>query len=519
MRLLVILITLAAFAVTLPLLIGLPTSSAASTHDDEIRLREALPQQAPTPIPLDVVEQAPPEVVARMVDEAPLEERVRLMEEMSVAKAVAVMDLLEPTVAGPIFEQIAIARAAEVMGGMETARASAVMDLLSTARAAEMVGAMELARSADIWSFMQPVRAGLVFDETPTNWATEVVKTVPEERLLPRLPEASATKLWEIPLQVLLDNLPSVHVMHLDFWNQPRVDPGLPEPVGTDLSPTKSSYTLPRVGEGKWALLVGSPVPIERVWGRFRRPQADIQIIVEQLDRKPPDLPDFPAGQVVNTFLDISLENSDPEDLFLAAAVVSVEKSWLDANQVHKWSVQFNRFDEARSAWVPFPTKRVRDDQQRISFAIVVPGFSRLAITGSRALPPQDFSVTDLSISPASPKERDEITISVQVTNGGTSRASYPVNLWLDHFIEGNQVVEADPGQTVSVSFSIRKPEGRYELRVERAIGELTVGPAPDARPPSVGGRSLRPGTLFGLAATAAALLLAGLYILARRQT
>ena len=428
MRLPVTLIILAAFVVALPVFDGPPTSSAASTRDER-QSRQPLPQQAPTPIPLDAVDQAPPEDVAAMVEEAPPEERVRLIEEMSTAKAIAVMDLLAPTVAGPIFQQIAVARAAEVMDGMETEQASALMDVLSTVRASEIVAAMDLATSADVWSFMQPVQAGQVFDRLPVDWATEVVKVIPEERLVPRLPEATPGKLWEIPLQILIDNLPSVHVMHLDFWNSPRVDPSLPYPVGTDLSPTKSTYTLPRADEGKWALLVGSPVPIERIWGRFRRQQADLQIIVEQLDRKPPDLPDLPAGQVVNTFLDISLENSDPEDMLLAAAVVSVEKSWLDANRVHKWSVQFNRFDEALSAWVPFPTKRVRDDQQRISFAIVVPGFSRLAITGSPSLPPQDFSVTDLSVSPASPIEGDEITIAVRVTNGGTSRATYPVNL------------------------------------------------------------------------------------------
>ena len=36
-----------------------------------------------------------------------------------------------------------------------------------------------------------------------------------------------------------------------------------------------------------------------------------------------------------------------------------VEQSWIDANNIHKWSIQFNRLDEEQNAWVPFPTKRI----------------------------------------------------------------------------------------------------------------------------------------------------------------
>jgi PGF-pre-PGF domain-containing protein len=427
---------------------------------------------------------------------------------------------LDPVFAGRLFEALDTGRAAQVLEGLETDKAAAIMDALESKRAAEIGGAMDLGKAALAWSFMQPVQAGRVLDEVPAEWTTEVVKAVPEPRLIPRLPEASAAKLWEVPVQVLMDNLPSVPV---DFWNRPEVDPSLPEPQGTDVSETMSVYTLPEARESQWALLVGSPLPIERLWAKFRRPKADLQVIFQQLKRKPIGLPDLPPEQTVNTFFDISLENSAPDDLFLAAAIVSVEKSWLNLNSVHKWSVQFNRFDENLSEWVPFPTKRVREDEQRVSFAVVVPGFSTIALTGSRTLPAQSFSVTDLSIPPASPREGEDVTVNVLVRNNGSSRATYPVNLWLNHSIMASQTAQVDAGKSSPLSFSVRTAEGVYELRVERIIGELKVGPAtaipaPQVTPPSVGGTSLAFTALLALGIVGLSLLLGGAFLTSRSK-
>ena len=88
-----------------------------------------------------------------------------------------------------------------------------------------------------------------------------------------------------------------------------------------------------------------------------------------------------------------------------AAAIAFVDKSWLDSNQVHKWSIQFSRFDENLDAWVPSPSKRIREDEDRLTFAVVVPGFSTFAITGSRDLPDLPFAIANLRVGPESPME------------------------------------------------------------------------------------------------------------------
>ena len=162
-----------------------------------------------------------------------------------------------------------------------------------------------------------------------------------------------------------------------------------------------------------------------------------------------------------------------------------VEKSWLEANEVHKWSIEFNRFDEGANRWTPFQSKRVREDSERIFFAVVVPGFSTLAITGGSGPAEQIFDVKDLKITPATPFAGQEFTIGATVTNLGTETAVYPANLWLNDNIEGVVTVNVSPGETVPFSFSATKPEGAYSVRLERIVDEFQVQAAPEE--PEVG--------------------------------
>ena len=105
----------------------------------------------------------------------------------------------------------------------------------------------------------------------------------------------------------------------------------------------------------------------------------------------PAGAPEFQSGQIVNSLFSIDIEGTQPGDVEAAHVTLFVEKSWVEANEVHKWSIQFNSFDEERNEWVPFPSKRVREDEDRIFYTVVVPGFSDIATTGSSELPEQIF--------------------------------------------------------------------------------------------------------------------------------
>ena len=225
------------------------------------------------------------------------------------------------------------------------------------------------------------------------------------------------------------------------------------------------------------------PAPIEKILGKFTKRLTDVRISVEDLTEKPAVAPAFPPEQFVNAFFSIEIENAEPQDIAAVHITFFVEKTWLEANELQKWSIRLNRFDQQAIAWVPFPSKRVGEDEERITYTVVVPGFSAFAITGSKELPAQIFQVTDLGIAPIAPRAGQEITISANVTNTSSAQAVYPANLWLDDTIEVTQLITVPAGETESIVFAVSKPEGIYRVRVERLVGEFAVGVAPTPTP------------------------------------
>jgi hypothetical protein len=268
---------------------------------------------------------------------------------------------------------------------------------------------------------------------------------------------------------------------------------------------------VPEARSDEWALVIGSPAPFTNIWAKFARPLDDLQVVLDGFGASQPvGTPDLPAGAIANSFFSISLGDVAAQDVVAAAAIAFVDKSWLDSNQVHKWSIQFSRFDEGLNSWVPSPSKRIREDAERLTFAVVVPGFSTFAITGSRDLPSLDFAVEDLHISPESPVEGEPIEVVASIGNAGAERAVYPPVLWVDGSIEAAETVSVDAGGTSEIAFVVRRPAGTYSLRLGRQIVEVSVG-APAPQPPATGGIAPTAGLLGLAGATGLLLMLAGM--------
>ena len=365
--------------------------------------------------------------------------------------------------------------AMKMIEGMSNPEVAHVFEEMGTGKVIKMMGKMDLPKASHIWGEMEPVKAGAVFEEVPDKMATQIVGILPEPTLVPRLPEVSAGKLWRIPLEVLIDNLPSVPVTHLDSWNRPDVDADLPPPVQTLVSETSTVYSLPEAREAKWALMLGSPAPFTAIWAKFKRASAEVRLRVDDLAGQPEGTPTLPRGRVSDRFLRVSLENMQADAISVVAATAFVQKSWIDANQIQKWSIQFNRLDEAANTWVPFPSKRMAEDAERVYFSVVVPGFSTLAITGSRELPEQVFTVTDLDIQPRLATPGEPITISAKVVNSGEEPAVFPADLWINQSIEATTPILVEAGGTAEFAFTVARPAGQYRVRIERALLDFTV--------------------------------------------
>jgi PGF-pre-PGF domain-containing protein len=448
------------------------------------------------------------------------EEMVRHIGGLTLDDAAATVGTMEEALAAGVMVEMDNEKSADIMGLVDSEKGALIMAEMPAELAVWMMGAMEVEKVSDMWSRVEKVKAGEIMEMVPIEIAVKVVEMISEERLVPRLPEMSPQKLWEFPLELLMEKLPGVPVMHLDSWNRPPVPADLVPAETTRSDEDVTEYALAEARESQWAVIVGSPAPIERVWARFSRPLFNVRIKVESFDERPVDTPDFPQDQIANSFFAISLEGAQPQDLMVAAAIVSVDKSWLQANQVHKWSVRFNQFDRGLGAWVPSPSKRIREDQERISFAVVVPGFSPLAITGSRSIVEPRFRVSDLEVSPESPRAGEEFTVSARVTNLSSQTAVYPAKLWLNRFVQDAENIVVAPGSSIPFSFSARKPEGVYTVRVERLIDEFIVLPSESPGPglPSVGGVSPRALSLVALMVLAVGLVSSGFALLRRSR-
>ena len=282
-------------------------------------------------------------------------------------------------------EAAPLEEAMKMIEGMSNPEIAHVFEEMGTGKVRKMMGKMDLPKASHVWGHMEPVKAGAVFEEVSDEMATQIVGVLPELTRVPRLPEVSAGKLWRIPLEVLILNLPSVPVTHLDSWNRPDVDADLPPPVQTLVSETSTVYSLPEAREAKWALMLGSPAPFTAIWAKFKRASAEVR------------------------------------------------------------------------------------------FSVVVPGFSTLAITGSRELPEQFFTVTDLDFQPRLATPGELITISAKVVNSGERPAVFPADLWINQSIEATTPILVEAGGTAEFEFTVARPAGEYRVRIERALLDFTV--------------------------------------------
>ena len=457
-----------------------PTAARPST-------RTSAPPPSPTTTPTPPrpgaadIAALDPEAAAGLIRAVSAGVAADLIEGVEVVTAAAIVQALEPARASPIISAMKPETAARILEQVETRVATEVVQAAAIGEAAKIIGLVETSRAADILSGLAPIKAGAIMEKVSSDAVTRLVQAMPEDKLLDRLPEVSPQKLSEIPVRVLFDKLPKVPADQLAHEKPPKVDPALPPPVAVQVTPSLAVYRVPETRRLAWVKLVGSPAPIDTILGKFNRDLTDVQITLSSIATIPAGPPELLPGRIVHSLFSIDIDGAEPGDVAVVYVTVSIEKDWIEANQVHKWSIELVRYDEGREAWVPHPSKRVREDVDRVFYSVALQGFSDIAITGSREPLKQLFQAASLVIEPGSPQVEESIRIGAMVTNTGTERATYPANLWIDDTIEATRVVEAGPGETVSVKFTFTKPEGAYRLRIGRLLGSFTVQGRPTA--------------------------------------
>jgi PGF-pre-PGF domain-containing protein len=221
---------------------------------------------------------------------------------------------------------------------------------------------------------------------------------------------------------------------------------------------------------------VGSPAPIEHILGKFVSLIPGATVRVE--DILTPAFADLRPNRIVNSYVSLTPEEFESQDISSLYVSLFVEKTWLDANQVHQWSVQFSRFDAEEQVWRPSPAKRIREDDERVFYSVNVPAFSTWSITGATTVPVNEFLVEDLTIDPTQIEEGDTVTVRARVTNLSSEISLYDATLWLNSRVIATQSVPLSGNGTATVEFNIRPRAGDYVLRIDRLVSSFTVQPA-----------------------------------------
>jgi len=100
-------------------------------------------------------------------------------------------------------------------------------------------------------------------------------------------------------------------------------------------------------------------------------------------------------------------------------------------------------------------------------------------------LPPADFVISDLRVTPTRVEAGEEVTVSVKVTNIGGEAGSYIVALKIGQVTEETSTVILDGGDSTTVEFPVtRDNPGTYSIEVAGLSGEFVVTETPSTRFP-----------------------------------
>jgi hypothetical protein len=108
--------------------------------------------------------------------------------------------------------------------------------------------------------------------------------------------------------------------------------------------------------------------------------------------------------------------------------------------------------------------------------------FTRFAVLGPVAAPAA-FALSNLGVAPAEVEEGDTVTVTVDVVNTGELEGGYTVTLLVNGAAEAAREITLAGGATTSVTFSLAKDAGSYQVEVGGLMGSFQVTAAPTPTP------------------------------------
>ena len=283
---------------------------------------------------------------------------------------------------------------------------------------------------------------------------------------------------------------------------------------------------VPATGEdqhsnGFWHSM-GSGEMIESGLGKFSKSIPNSRLTVSSIPLGTlANLTDVPESFVVASFLSLNTDGYLESDFIVGQVTFFLEKSWLQSNNIHEWTAHMLRFDEPTNSWSPVQAKRVREDESRVYFSVMVSAFSKWAVGGFPGLPAPRFRIDDLALS-ADAKTNQPVTVQVTVTNLTPDDAEISLPLWLNGQVHSIVTERLGPDERRPITFTVLpRNVGDAEIRVDRLATTISVAEGPPPTPtPAPADAALEltergEGVTTGLIVGAVAALLIGLTVIA----
>jgi len=130
-------------------------------------------------------------------------------------------------------------------------------------------------------------------------------------------------------------------------------------------------------------------------------------------------------------------------------------------------------------------------------------------------VPPADFQISDLDVTPSEVEAGEEVTVSVRITNVGGQTGSYTLPLIINQTTEDTKTVTLEKGASTTTKFKIiKQTPGKYNVEIAGLIDEFTVRAASSNGAPS----NLIPVEYLVAAAVAVAAIFVAAFFLVRKR-
>ena len=91
-------------------------------------------------------------------------------------------------------------------------------------------------------------------------------------------------------------------------------------------------------------------------------------------------------------------------------------------------------------------------------------------------VPPADFQISELDVTPSEVKAGEEVTVSVKITNVGGQAGSYTLPLIINQTTEYTKTVTLEKGASNTTEFKVTKQTpGKYNIKIDGLVDEFTV--------------------------------------------